>query len=290
MKITATQGEIQNRKDEALVINLFQGTKRPGGSTGAVDQALGGLIRRAITDGDFVGKRNEILLLYTHGKIFTSRVLVVGLGEQKAFDTEAARQAAGTAARKLQNLGINSASTILHGAGSAGLAVEISAEATAEASILACYDFHHYCTPKDKTARLQTLTIVEFDKSKITAARRGIRMGQAIASAPSLARDLATHPGNTATPTYLAQEARKIARNRNLFCQVIDEKGMARLGMGALLGVAQGSEEPARFIVLEYNKAKREKPLVFVGKGVTFDSGGISVSYTHLTLPTSDLV
>ena len=277
MKITATHGEIQNRKDEALVINLFQGTKRPGGSTGAVDKALGGLIRRAITDGDFVGKRNETLLLYTHGRIPTSRVLVVGLGEQKAFDIEAARQAAGTAARKLQNLGIKSASTILHGAGSAGLDVEISAEATAEASMLACYAFNHYRTTKDKTARLQTLTIVEFDKSKITAARRGIRMGQAIASATSLARDLANHPGNTATPTYLAQEARKIARNRNLFCQVIDEKGMARLGMGALLGVAQGSEEPARFIVLEYNKAKRGKPLVFVGKGVTFDSGGISI-------------
>ena len=82
MKITATHGEIQNRKDEALVINLFQGTKRPGGSTGAVDKALGGLIRRAIIDGDFVGKRNETLLLYTHGRIPTSRVLVVGLGEQ----------------------------------------------------------------------------------------------------------------------------------------------------------------------------------------------------------------
>ncbi|MCY3762918.1 MAG: leucyl aminopeptidase, partial [Gemmatimonadetes bacterium] len=101
--------------------------------------------------------------------------------------------------------------------------------------------------------------------------------GGAIAAGAALARDLANHPGNTATPTYLASAARRIARSRSLRCQVIDETGMRRLGMGALLGVTRGSSEPARFIVLEHNAGKGGKPLVFVGKGVTFDSGGISL-------------
>ncbi len=277
MNITVTRGEIQKRKEPALILNLFEGVERPGGATGAVDREIGGLISRAVADGDFAGKKNETLLLYTHGRIEAPRVLVVGLGRKESFDAETARQAAGTAAAALQDLRVERAATILHGAGEAGLDVEEAAQAVAEASILACYRFDQYRTREIKASRLRALAIVEFDQSKLAAARRGNRTGRAIAEAASLARDLANHPGNTATPTYLASIARRIARNRSLRCQVLDETGMRRLGMGALLGVTRGSSEPARFIVLEHNGSKAGKPLVFVGKGVTFDSGGISL-------------
>ena len=277
MNITVARGEIQKRREQALIVNLFEEVGQPGGATGAVDREIGGLIGRAIVDGDFAGKKNETLLLYTHGLIESPRVLVVGLGKRESFDAEAARQAAGTAAGKLQNLGIEKAATILHGAGEAGLDVEVAAQAVAEASILACYRFDGYRSGKRKASRLRSLAIVEFDPSRLAAARRGTRAGRAIAAAASLARDLANHPGNTATPTYLASAARRIARSRSLRCQVIDETGMRRLGMGALLGVTRGSGEPARFIVLEHNASRGGKPLVFVGKGVTFDSGGISL-------------
>ena len=120
MNITVQQGEIQNRRDPALVVNLFEGAK-PGGATGALDSALDGLITAAIASGDFTGKRNETLLLYTADRIRAERVLIVGLGKSKEFSLEFARQAAGTAARKLQNLGIGQASTVLHGAGAGGL-------------------------------------------------------------------------------------------------------------------------------------------------------------------------
>ena len=277
MNITVARGEIQKRREQALVVNLFEGVGQPGGATGAVDREIGGLIGRAIADGDFGGKKNETLLLYTHGRIQAPRVLVVGLGKKESFDPEAARQAAGTAAGNLQKLGVEKAATILHGAGEAGLDVEEAAQAVAEASTLACYRFDQYRSRKRKASRLRSLAIVEFDQSKLAAARRGTRAGRAIAAAASLARDLANHPGNTATPTYLASAARRIARSRSLRCQVIDETGMRRLGMGALLGVTRGSSEPARFIVLEHNAAREGNPLVFVGKGVTFDSGGISL-------------
>ena len=277
MNITVARGEIQKRREQALIVNLFEGVGQPGGATGAVDREIGGLIGRAVADGDFAGKKNETLLLYTHGRIEAPRVLVVGLGKKESFDPEAARQAAGTAAGKLQDLGVEKAATILHGAGEAGLEVEEAARAVAEGSILACYHFDQYRTRKSRASLLRSLAIVEFDRSRLAGARRGTRTGRAIAEAASIARDLANHPGNTATPTYLASVARKIARSRPLRCQVIDETGMRRLGMGALLGVTRGSSEPARFIVLEHNAAKGGKPLVFVGKGVTFDSGGISL-------------
>ena len=276
MQITVQQGEIQNRLDSALVVNLFEGAK-PGGATSAVDSALGGLIKAAIASGDFTGKRNETLLLYTSDRIRAERVLVVGLGKKKEFSLELARQAAGTAARKLQSLGVGQASTVLHGAGAGGLDTGEAAQAVAEASVLACYRFDQYRSAAAKKTLLRKLTVVEFDRSRLPAIRTGLKTGLQIADATSVARDLVNHPGNTATPSYLARTSRAVARKFGLECRVIDEAGMKRLGMGAILGVTAGSAEPARFIILEYNKKARGKPIVFVGKGVTFDSGGVSI-------------
>ena len=276
MNIRVQQGEIQKKADEAVVVNLFEGA-RPGGATGALDAALGGVVGDAVDCGDFKGGKNETLLLYTQGQIPARRVLVVGLGSQDGFGLEAARQAAGTAALKLQNLGIERATTILHGTGAGGLEPEAAAQAAAEASILACYRFDHYRSGGKKEKRLKDLTILEFDRNKLTAARRGARNGAHIAAATCLARDLANQPGNVATPVYLARAARKIARDQGMRCRVLDEAAMKRLGMGGLLGVSQGSAQPARFIILEYNKKAGVRPLVFAGKGVTFDSGGVSI-------------
>jgi len=273
MKITVRQGEIQKHRDEAIVVNLFEGV-RPGGATGAVDKGLGGLIAAAIDCGDFTGAKNDTLLLYTQGRIPAPRVLVVGLGDRDKFDLEIARQAAATAARRLQDLGIDQATTILHGTGAGGLEVEDAAQGVAEASILACYQFGLYRKPKKV---LKKLTLLEFDGRKLTAARRGARAGQQIAEATCLARDLVHQPSAVATPTALASTARRIARQFGLKCKVVDESGMKKLGMNLLLGVSRGSAEPARLIILEYKPKAAGPPLVFVGKGLTFDSGGLSL-------------
>ncbi len=279
MNIRVQQGQIQKQRGSALVVNLFQGA-RPAGATKAVDEALGGLIGEAIESGDFTGKKNELLLLYP-GKsrrgFAVRRVLVVGLGKQAEFGVEVARQAAGTAARRLQELGVEDAFTVLHGSGAGGLEVETAAQALAEASILACYRFDQYRSGKVERTALKTLAVVELDAGRLAALRRGLRQGAEIARATCLARDLGNQPGNVATPSYLAGVARRIARRHALRCQIIDERGMKKLGMGALLGVAQGSAQAPRFIVLEHNRKAGGRPLVFVGKGVTFDSGGISL-------------
>ncbi|MBI2505937.1 MAG: leucyl aminopeptidase [Candidatus Latescibacteria bacterium] len=279
MNIRVRQGQIQKQRSAALIVNLFQGA-RPGGAAEAVDQALGGLISAALDSGDFRGKKNELLLLYPgrRAKGFTAgRVLVVGLGKQADFDLEIARQAAGTAARRLQDLGVEEAATVLHGSGAGSLKPEEAAQALAEASLLACYRFDHYRSGDRERKVLKLLTVVEFEPGKLNPIRRGLRAGAEIARATCLARDLGNHPGNVATPSYLAGVARRLARQHGLRCQILDERAMKRLGMGALLGVARGSVQPPRFIVLEHHKKAGGRPLVFVGKGVTFDSGGISL-------------
>ena len=284
MNITVRQGEIQKTRAEAVVVNLFQGGK-PGGATAAVDAELGGLIGRVVDSGDFTGEKNRTLLLYPEaGGLPARRVLLVGLGRQKDFDLETARQAAGSAARRLQELGVEKAATVLHGAGAGGLEAEEAAQAAAEASILACYRFDEHKSSREKRKALRQMTVVEFDGGRLAAVRRGVRMGRWIAEGTCLARDLVNHPGNTATPSFLASRARSLARrHEGLRCRVLDEAAMRKEGMGAILGVSAGSAEPAKLIVLEHGLSprrrgvRRRKPLVFVGKGVTFDSGGISI-------------
>ena len=274
MNITVLQGEIQKQVADVLIVNLFFGDS-PGGASGAVDKALGGQIATAIELGDFSGSASETLLLYGGDKITAPRVLVVGLGDEGNFNIEDARNAAGTAIGALNRLGARSAATILHGTGAGNLLVEAAAQAVAEASLLAAYRFDDYRSKPQKHP-LKKLTVVEFDEGKLAAARRGIRRGIAIAKATSLARDLINHPGSVATPAYLARTARRIAKAHDLRCKVLDEKGIKKLGMGALLAVSQGSANKPRFIALEYGPL-RGAPLVFVGKGITFDSGGLSL-------------
>jgi len=284
MKITVRHGEIQKARDEALIVNLFQttgSTTKLGGATAAVDKALHGALQRVLRSGDFKGAKNQMVVLYPEGRFPAKRVLLVGLGKTADFDLDVARQAAGSAARKLQSLGVASATTVLHGAGAGGLEVDTVAQALAEGSILACYRFDEYRTgTASDRATLKKLTVVESDARRLNGLRRGIRAGVQIAEGVCLARDLCNHPGNRATPSYLATRARSMARRTGLRCRVLDEPAMRKLGMGAILGVSAGSAEPARFIILEHGKVtgkSRRKPLVFVGKGVTFDSGGISI-------------
>jgi leucyl aminopeptidase len=274
MNITVRQGEIQKQDAGVLVVNLFFGA-RPGGATGAVDQALDGAISTAVDLGDFQGELGETLLLYTQDRISAPRVLVVGLGAKEDFDLERARRAAGTAIGALDRSGTTSAATILHGTGAGNLPVAEAAQAVAEASLLAAYRFDEYRSRK-RPHPLKKLHVVEFDRSKLREARHGISRGIALAEATYSARDLINHPGGVVTPAYLARAARRLAKERGLRCQVFDEKGIKRLGMGALLAVGTGSANKPRFIVLEHGP-RRGAPLVFVGKGITFDSGGLSL-------------
>ncbi len=279
MKITVKQGGIQFEEAPLVVVNLFEGVTEPGGATGAVDRALGGAIREIIAAGDFKGKSGETALLYTRGNFPAKRVLVVGLGKAEKFDLEAVRQASATAARKARDLGLPRLATIVHGGGIGGLPLSDAAQAVVEGTILGLYRYRELKGDEEGEGRaVEELTLVEFDESKLPEVQEGARVGQIVAEAVCLARDLSNRPANLATPTHLAETAQRLAQDLGLRCQVLERADMEALGMGALVGVARGAEEPPKFIILEYGADRPNLPtIVLAGKGITFDAGGISL-------------
>jgi leucyl aminopeptidase len=279
MDIKGVTGAIQAVQDELVVVNLFEGVEQPGGATGAVDQAIGGTIRQAIASGDFRGNKGEIAVFYSQGAIPARRVVLVGLGPQEKFSPQVVREVAAAAAQKARDLGVTSFSSIVHGAGAGGLTPEAAAQAVVEGTILGLYRFRELKSKDPERADPETFTLVEFDEKRMVAIEAGARAGWIVAEATCLARDLVNRPANYATPSNLAEAAMEIASGfDNMRCQVLSEEDADELGMGAFLGVAQGSDEPAAFIILEHNPGREDlDTLVLVGKGITFDTGGISL-------------
>ncbi|MCP4415178.1 MAG: leucyl aminopeptidase [Chloroflexi bacterium] len=278
MKINVIQGEIQASQADTIIVNLFDDVTVPSGATGAINQALGGAIQEIIGSGDLTGKADEVAVLYPRGAIAATRVLVVGLGKRDGFNLEGARQAAANGIKQARKLKAKNVATIVHGAGIGGLDVQAAAQATVEGSLLALYRYGVVKQGEEPPHTIDALTIVEFDADKIETIAAGSRQAEAIANGVTIARDLVNMPPNVATPTKMAETAVTIATNHNLKITIGDRAWAAEHKMGAFLAVAKGAGEPPKFIVLEHN-AKRDDldTIVLVGKGITFDTGGISI-------------
>ena len=278
MKINVNQGEIQAMEADTLIVNLFDDVTTPAGATGAVDKALDGAISELIASGDLTGKAGEVGVVYPRGAIPAMRVLVVGLGKRDDFNLEGVRQAAASGIKQARQLKAKNVATIVHGAGVGGLDVETAAQATTEGSLLALYRFAATKKESEPPHEIDSLTIVEFDESKIPAIEAGSRQAQAIAAGVALARDLVNMPPNVATPTKMAETAESIASEHNLKITVGDRAWAAERSMGGFLAVAKGAGEPPKFIVLAHNADREDlDTIVLVGKGITFDTGGISI-------------
>ena len=280
MNIHIEQGRIQESKADTIIVNLFAEVTTPGGATGAVDKALQGAISELIAQGDLKGKAGEVAVLYPRGVIPAKRVLVVGLGKRDKFDLEGVRLAAANAIKQAQKLNAKQVATIVHGAGVGNLPVADATQATLEGSLLALYQ---YAAAKQKKENgnnnaIESLTIVEHDADKLADIQAGAEAAQAIAAGVTLARDLVNMPPNVATPTKLAEAAQEIASAHNLNIIVGGRDWAAEHNMGAFLAVAQGAGEEPKFIVLEHNGDRTDlETVVLVGKGITFDTGGISI-------------
>ena len=279
MKIDVSTVDITKVKTQALVVNLFSGVERPGGATGAVDNALDGAITQLIEEGEIKGKAGELTLLHTMGRIGPSRVLVVGLGRQADFDAEVVRRVSPEALRYLRRRGISEAVSVAHGAGAGGLSPEESGRAIAEGSLLGLYRFDRYHTNGEEGDDFAQLTIAELDESRAREIRNGVTQGTVIGEATAIARNMVNEPANTMTPSAMAGIARQVAEEYGLAFEVLDNADMKARGMGAFIGVAQGSEEPAKLIVMTYegDADNPENNLGLIGKGITFDTGGISL-------------
>tara|TARA_B100001146_G_scaffold222616_1_gene235372 strand:- start:495 stop:2111 length:1617 start_codon:yes stop_codon:yes gene_type:complete len=280
LKIDVQSADIIGIDTPALVVNLFRGVKKPGGATGAVDKALGGVITQLIEDGEIKGSTGETTLIHTLGKIKPSRVLVAGLGTQDKFDVQVVRRVSAEVVRFLRRKGISSAATIAHGAGIGGLDPQLSGQAIAEGAHLGLYKFGTYLTKNsDSTNEFEHLTVVESDKIRAKAIDAGIQLGSTVAKASITARNMVNEPANHMTPSRMAEAAQKVASDQGLKIEIMENAQMKNMGMGAFMGVAQGTDEPAKLIVLRYDgdPESPENNLGLIGKGITFDTGGISL-------------
>jgi leucyl aminopeptidase len=225
-----------------------------------------------------VGKKGETAVLYPGGAIPARRVIIAGLGKAEAFDVEQARQTAAAAIRRARDLKAHEVATIIHGAGIGSLALPNAAQATAEASLLALYQYDAARAEKSERHEIASLTIVEQDADRLEAISSAVAAAEALAAGVMLARNLANMPPNVATPSYLAEVATGIAADHNLDIVVGGRKWAKKHNMGAFLAVAKGAGEKPKFIVLEHNAEREDLPtIVLVGKGITFDTGGISL-------------
>ncbi len=278
MEIQVAQERIERVKDKAVVVNLFEGVRRPGGATGAVDKALGGMIGHLIKGGDLRGTYKETVLFRTFGKIPAQRVLVVGLGEKAKFSLDRIREVSAKAARHLRDAGVDSFSTVVHGAGIGGFALQEASEALVEGVLLGTYRFDRYKTEQDEKKELRRTRIVVKDPEDVNPVEAAVRWASVVGAATNFTRDLVALPARDKTPEKLAEIATEMAREAGIACTIIDQGEAEKLHMGAFLGVAQGSEEPPQLIVLEYKGGEAEDPpIAVVGKGITFDSGGLNL-------------
>jgi leucyl aminopeptidase len=239
------------------------------------DAALEGCLKRLKEDREFSGKVNTTRMIHTLGRLPAERLLLVGLGKKAEVNDERLRQAAGNAVQALRTARIASFASALH----FGSASETALEAVCEGTLLGGYGFDQYKTRnKDDLFSFEGMTLLLPEGTALGNASTRIGATRTVCLGVSLARDLVSHPGNVLTPGYLADAAYELAERRALTCRVLELAELEKLGMNALVAVGKGSVEPPRLIVLEYRGAgDSAPPVVLVGKGITFDSGGISI-------------
>ncbi len=242
-------------------------------SIGAVDTACGGAIGRLLASGDFTGKKDETALLYPGGP--AARVLLVGLGKPADVDRGSIRRAAAIGAKRARTIGVAAAAIHLGADSRGGVAAVDAGQSIAEGLGQGAWFFTDMkLPPEDKRAILEHVDVLAPEDQ--AALERGHRVGAALAAGQSLARGVQVLPSNVCTPSYLAGIAVEIGKRHGIAVTILDKAAIIAEGMRTLMAVAQGSAEDPRFIVLEY-KGAPGAPIVLVGKGVTFDTGGISI-------------
>jgi leucyl aminopeptidase len=279
MQIVAVSTPALTLKTNCLVLGVWQGqTDTP--LLNSLDISLNGALRQSVDSKAFVGKESETLLFQTGTALPASRILLVGLGPWAEAGTGTLRSGAAEAGRVLQQQRVTDAALALCETPPDSCKPGQVLQALTEGLLLSAYRFDRYLTQKrdELPLPLETVRILVDRESEVDSAVGAIGKAQQICRGVVLARDLVNEPGNVKSPEYLAAQAQALAEKHALACTVLDQEQLGREGFGALLAVAQGSARPPRLIVLEYRGGDpQDKPLVLVGKGVVFDSGGISL-------------
>lgn len=244
-----------------------------------VDSLLGGLIQSIYAEGEFKGDLGELLTLHPMGKLAAKRIVVVGLGPEEKIHTQVIRRASATATRHLQQTGAHQVALALQSEGF-NLDLDESVRAAVEGVLLGTYTFTKYkhSNANGNGRGITRINLLVNGASNIML-DQAMRHAIALAEATNFARDLVNEPPDVLTPSELANRAGTMAKQLGMECEILDRPEMEELGMGGLLAVARGSSEPPKFIILRYRGAPQSpgKGMALVGKGITFDSGGLSL-------------
>ena len=275
MEYSCKTGRAESVKTACLVVGVFARNHLPDAAK-ALDTAIGGRITAVLKRGDFAANCGDTQMLYDIDGCAAPRVLLVGLGEQKGFNPRRLGQALVPAFGAINVSDATDCAVILPSAEEPYRFAREAVQA-AEAAVYRFDDCKSEAKPPKKP--LKRVALLVADNSALAAAKRATEHGRAIGNGSRLARNLANLPGNLCTPTYLASQAQALARGKQkLKTTVLTEAQMEKLGMGSLLSVSRGSRQPAKLIVFEYKGGKPgAKPIALVGKGLTFDAGGISI-------------
>ncbi len=279
MEFTVKSGNPAKQRSACVVVGIFE-SRRLSGSAEELDRASDGFISATLRRGDLSGKIGQTLLLYNVPGTLCDRVLLIGCGKEKELNLTRLGEISSRAARLLNDTASTEAVSYLTELPVKGADTPSKVRRAVEASEAALYRFDELKSKQDKNKKpLKKLTLAVPSRRDLAASDEALAIGAAVAAGVKLAKDLANRPANICTPAHLAEQARTLAKGqRKLKVNILEESDMDKLGMGALLSVSRGSRQPAKLIVLEYRGGpKNDRPVVLVGKGVTFDSGGISL-------------
>jgi leucyl aminopeptidase len=282
MRIDCISADIRAVKADMIVVNLFEGTAQPGGATGAVDAAVGGTISDAIREGDFEGKLGESFFLRPAKGVASPRVLVVGLGKREKFTPDAARQVVLPVMKAAKRMKLGTVASVVHGAGSGGLPPETAGRFCALGAALSSFEYDRF--KGEKGHRVARFLFVEKDGKAFPEVRAGVSRGARLGEAINWGRELVAAPPADLRPDDLARAARKVGAGLDaraaarIRVRVLGVPDLEALGAGGILAVGKGSQAPPRLIAAEYRGGPPGgKWIALVGKGVTFDTGGISL-------------
>ncbi len=277
MDIRVKKGDFRVENTDVLVVYTFQEKLAWTGMIALVDEASDGRLTNIKKEENFTGKSGQILWARPDGKIPAKRILVIGLGKQEDVTLETLRSAAAISLQAVKSSSAKTLLTLLDTSWIKDGSVREMAHAMTEGVLLADYSFGRYKKQKKHAVRLFEFLLK--DAKDVTLAKKGIDAGRLFAHGTILARDLVNTPPAHMTPLDLVDAAKKIAKeNKNIHIRIFDTEKLKRMGAGGILGVAQGSEHAPFMVHLTYTPtAKTKKSIALVGKGVTFDSGGISL-------------
>ena len=279
MKAQAITDNFLQAKADTLATAVFKNEKASDGILKQLDDASGGIIASIIKSGEFKGEKGETALVYIQpdGKSKASRILLIGAGEREDYKCSDAAEVSGTAARFLSKRNIKSFA-VAPRCEMADAADSVAAAVSG--AVLSGFELDKYRTKDKKDNTIESI-IVFVENGKSGDIKAAVERGQIVGDSINLTRDLANEPPNVLTPTEMANRAKQVAKDAGLKFEVFDEAKMEKMGMNSLLSVSKGSTQPAKLIILRYepkkNTGKKGELLALVGKGITFDTGGISL-------------